>query len=72
MAGERIDYTAAAVEAARSVLIELSVKFATLDHIGPRDVAEFDESLDAEERSIRQRDAFERVQYLLKRLEPGG
>jgi hypothetical protein len=112
MAGERIDYTAAAVEAARSVLIELThilgeyrddmvlvggwipellipqsqerhvgsidVDLA-LNHrelteagyrmiIGPKDVAEFDEALDAEERTIRQRDAFERVNFLLQQL----
>jgi hypothetical protein len=49
-------------------LNKIAGKFATLDHIGPKDVAEFDEALDAEERTIRQRDAFERVNFLLQQL----
>ena len=43
-------------------------KFATLDHVGPKDVSEFDETLDAEEHTIRQRDAFEKVNFLLQQL----
>ena len=55
MTGERIDYTAAAVEAAKSVLIELM-------HIL---------LLDRDERAIRQRDAFEKVNHLLRQLGVG-
>jgi len=39
-----------------------------LEHVGPKDVAEFDESLDEEDRTIRQRDAFEKVNFLLQQL----
>lgn len=49
-------------------LKKLAGKFASLDHVGPRDVAGFEETLDVEERTIRQRDAFEKVSYLLKQL----
>jgi predicted nucleotidyltransferase len=49
-------------------LQKIAGKFATLDHIGPKDVAEFDETLDEEERTIRQRDAFERINFLLQQL----
>ncbi len=47
---------------------KIAGKFATLDHVGPKDVAEFDEILDTEERAIRQRDAFEKVNFLLQQL----
>ena len=46
-------------------LKKIAAKFATLDHVGPKDVAEFDETLDEEERTIRQRDAFEQVNFLV-------
>ena len=49
-------------------LKKIAGKFATLDHVGPSDVAEFDETLDEEERGIRQRDAFEKVNFLLQKL----
>ncbi|MEW5979980.1 MAG: nucleotidyl transferase AbiEii/AbiGii toxin family protein [Acidobacteriota bacterium] len=49
-------------------LRKIAGKFATLDHVGPKDVAEFDDTLDEEERNIRQRDAFERVDFLLHQL----
>ena len=49
-------------------LKKMAGKFASLDHVGPRDAAEFEETLDEEERLIRQRDAFEKVHYLLKKL----
>lgn len=78
MAGERIDYTAAAVVKAFKPHLKLTLvmeglkkiagKFTTLDHVGPRDVAEFDEALDEEDRNIRRRDAFEKVNFLLQQL----
>ncbi len=43
-------------------------QFALAEHLGPRDVAEFDETLHAEERTIRQRDAFEEVIFLRQQL----
>ena len=50
-------------------LKKIAGKFATLDHVGPRDVAEFDENTgSAEERTIRQRDAFEKVNFLLQEM----
>ena len=49
-------------------LKKIAGKFATLDHVGPKDVAEFDETLDDEERTICQRDAFEKVNFLLQQL----
>ena len=44
-------------------------KVVSLDHVGPRDVAEFEETLDEEGRTIRQRDAFEKVIHLLQQLK---
>lgn len=52
----------------REGLRKIAGKFATLDHVGPKDVAGFDEMLNEEERAIRQRDAFEKVSFLLQRL----
>ncbi len=49
-------------------LKKIAGKFTTLDHVGPRDVAEFDEALDEEDRNIRRRDAFEKVNFLLQQL----
>lgn len=45
---------------------KIAGKFATMDHVGPNDVAGFDDALDDEERAIRQRDAFEKVNSLLQ------
>ena len=53
----------------REALEKLSDKFASPEHVGPRYVADFDEITDEEARARRQRDAFERVQYLLRGLE---
>jgi hypothetical protein len=44
-------------------------RFETIEHIGPRHVADFEEIADPEERAIRQRAAFERVQALLRALK---
>ena len=52
-------------------LKKLAGKFASLDHVGPRDAAEFEEVLDRDERAIRQRDAFEKVNHLLRQLGMG-
>jgi hypothetical protein len=49
-------------------LRKLSDKFASVEHIGPRFVADFDDVQDEEERARIQRDAFEKVDYLLRRL----
>jgi hypothetical protein len=59
MVTTRTDYTAQAVAAAYSVLLELG-------HL--LFVADFDELDDPEERELRQRDAYERVNYLIDRL----
>jgi hypothetical protein len=43
-------------------------KFLSPNHIGPKSVADFEEITDQDERGLRQRDAFERVDYLLGQL----
>ena len=49
-------------------LLHISEKFASPDHTGPKSVADFDELTDPEERAVIQRDAYERVQDVLRRL----
>jgi hypothetical protein len=75
----RRDYRAEAVFAAKSVLIELvhllkkiGDAFASVDQWGPVAVADFDEIADPEDRALRQRDSFERVNMLLERLRMHG
>jgi hypothetical protein len=46
----------------------LAEKFASLEHVGPREAAAFDADLSVEARAIRQRQALELVQTLLERL----
>lgn len=43
----------------------LAEKFASPEHVGPRDVVAFNETDDEEEKEVRARDAFERVQAVL-------
>ena len=52
----------------REGLQHIAEKFASPDHTGPKSVADFDELIDPEERAVIQRDAYERVQDLLRRL----
>ena len=52
----------------REGLRKLAEKFASPEHIGPRFVADFEDVSDPEERELLQRDAFERVNYLLEGL----
>jgi hypothetical protein len=49
-------------------LRHIAEKFASPDHVGPKSVADFEELTDPEERAAIQRDAYERVQNLLRRL----
>jgi hypothetical protein len=49
-------------------LQKIAKHFASEKHIGPRFVADFEELTDTEERERRERDAYERVDFLLKRL----
>ena len=49
-------------------LRKIAEKFATADHIGPTLVADFEEIVDQDERGRIKRDAFERINYLLKEL----
>ena len=49
-------------------LEKIGKHFSSEEHIGPRFVADFEEITEAEERELIQRDAFERVDYLLKKL----
>jgi len=50
-------------------LRHIAEKFASSEHIGPKSVADFEDLTDAEERAFIQRDAHERVQYLLRNLD---
>jgi hypothetical protein len=49
-------------------LAKLAKNFETVDHTGPKFVAAFEEVTDQEDRTLIERDAFERVNYLLKKL----
>jgi hypothetical protein len=49
-------------------LRKIREKFLSPTHIGPRSVADFEEITDRDARASRQRDAFERVDYLLGQL----
>ena len=49
-------------------LEKIARNFASINHIGPKSVADFEEVSDPEERELLQRDAFERVSYLLEKL----
>ena len=46
----------------------IAEKFRSPEHFGPRSVAAFDDVSDPEERAIVERDAFERVQDVLRKL----
>jgi hypothetical protein len=52
----------------REGLEKIRTKFASEGHIGPKFVADFEEVTDPEERAFLQRDAYERVNYLLEKL----
>ncbi|MHB8836851.1 MAG: nucleotidyl transferase AbiEii/AbiGii toxin family protein [Candidatus Methylomirabilia bacterium] len=52
----------------REGLLKLAEKFASTGHVGPTMIADFEMVRDGEERALIQRDAFERVEYLLRRL----
>lgn len=47
---------------------KIAKHFSSEKHIGPKFVADFEEVTDLEERELLQRDAYERVNYLLERL----
>lgn len=49
-------------------LRKISEKFASVEHMGPRFVADFDDVQDDEDRARIHRDAFEKVDYLLREL----
>jgi len=49
-------------------LRKIAGKFASIDHVGPRDVADFYDLQDTDERTFLQRDAYEKVSYLLKKF----
>lgn len=50
----------------REGLEKLAKHFESVSHTGPKFVADFEEITDPEQRQLVERDAFERVQYLLK------
>ncbi len=52
----------------REGLMKLREKFGSPKHVGPKYVADFEELTDAGERELRERDAFERVSYVIERL----
>ena len=49
-------------------LRKIAGKFASPEHVGPRDVADFHEFRNDEDRAVCQRDAYEKVNYLLRKL----
>lgn len=53
----------------REAMAKLREKFASPDHVGPKFVADFDETADPEERAGIQRDAFEQVIYLVNQVQ---
>jgi len=52
----------------REGLEKIAKRFASEKHVGPKSVADFEELIDPDERAIRERDAYEQVNYLLERL----
>jgi predicted nucleotidyltransferase len=52
----------------REGLEKIAKHFASEKHVGPRFVADFEEIAEAEEREIRERDAYEKVSYMLGKL----
>ncbi len=52
----------------REGIDKISEKFASPDHVGPKFVVDFEEITVPEERALKQRDAFERISLLLKKL----
>lgn len=52
----------------REGLTKISEKFASPEHVGPKHVADFEAISDTEEREARQRDVFERINFLLEKL----
>jgi hypothetical protein len=50
-------------------LQKISEKFQSPEHVGPKHVADFEGLEDEEERALKKRDAFERVDYFLR--QPG-
>jgi hypothetical protein len=51
---------------------KLADKFSSPDHLGPKMVADFEEVADWEARQFLQRDAYERVHYLIERIRVHG
>ncbi len=51
---------------------KLADKFSSPDHLGPKMVADFEEVTDWEARQFLQRDAYERVHYLIERIRVHG
>lgn len=49
-------------------LLKIAEHFASVKNVGPKFVADFEELADMEQRDIRERDAYERVNHLLKNL----
>ena len=54
---------------AREGLEKISSKFGSIEDVGPKWTADFDEIDDPDERNIRVRDAFERVDHFLRSLD---
>ena len=53
----------------REGLVKIGEKFESPDHIGPKHIVDFEEIVENDERIRIQRDAFERVNYLLTELD---
>ena len=53
----------------QEALTKIAEKFASPEHVGPKHVADFDDTADPEDRARLQRDAFERVNAFITRLK---
>ena len=75
---KRRDYSAELVEEFRpflghglvqEALLYLADKFSSLSAVGPTHVANFEDITDLADRELIQRDAYERIQYLIRNLQ---
>ncbi len=52
----------------REGLAKIAAKFSSENDVGPKFVADFEEMTDPEDRALRQRDAYEKLHYVLNKL----
>lgn len=62
------DLRTASIGLLKERLEKIAKHFASEKNVGPRFVADFEEITDPEERELRERDAYEKVDYILQKL----